>query len=117
MKKDSVPKLEKIGMGNSFEVKQEASGLCSCCNSFKTCTYAKDPKRPILQCEEFDGIVPPSLKMIPHGKIVPKGFEKTPTPSISELAPYRGLCSLCEDRLTCTYPKSEGGVWHCEEYR
>ena len=117
MKKATIPKPKNKKMESLFEVKREASGLCSCCNSFKTCTYAKDPKRPILQCEEFDGIVPPSLKMIPHGKIVPKGFEKTPTPSISELAPYRGLCSLCEDRLTCTYPKSEGGVWHCEEYR
>jgi len=117
MKKASVPKLEDDRIGNPFEVKQEASGLCSCCNSSNTCTYPKDPKRPILQCEEFDGIAPSSLKMVPHGKIVPKGFEKIPNPGMCELAQYRGLCSLCEDRLTCTYTKPEGGVWHCEEYR
>jgi hypothetical protein len=27
------------------------------------------------------------------------------------------LCSNCEDRHTCIYPKPAGGVWHCEEYR
>jgi hypothetical protein len=36
-----------------------------------------------------------------------------PFPSDSHL----GLCGLCEDRSTCTYPRPEGGVWHCEEYR
>jgi hypothetical protein len=117
MKKASIPTPKNRRMGTPFEVMQEASGLCACCNSFNTCTYSKDPKRPILQCEEFDGIVLSSLRMVPHGKIVPKGFEETPNPSVSDLAPYRGLCSLCEDRLTCTYPKPEGGVWHCEEYQ
>ena len=31
-------------------------------------------------------------------------------------AQYKGLCQTCEYRETCTYPKPEGGVWHCEEY-
>ena len=117
MKKAAVRKPKNTKMEDPFEVKQEASGLCSCCNSFKTCTYAKDPQRPILQCEEFDGIVPPSLKMVPQGKITPEGSGKTSDLGMSDLNSYRGLCSLCEDRATCTYPKPEGGVWHCEEYR
>ena len=29
---------------------------------------------------------------------------------------FRGLCSNCANRQTCLLPKSEGGVWHCEEY-
>ena len=29
----------------------------------------------------------------------------------------RGLCCTCEDCRVCKYPKPEGGVWHCEEYR
>ncbi len=28
----------------------------------------------------------------------------------------RGLCANCAKRETCLLPKSEGGVWHCEEY-
>jgi hypothetical protein len=117
MKKAAIPRPKNRKMENPFEVKQEASGLCSCCNAFQTCTYSKDPQRPILQCEEFDGIVPPSLKIVPHGKIVPEGFKQNPSVTMSDLNPYRGLCSLCEDRMACTYPKPEGGVWHCEEYR
>jgi len=26
------------------------------------------------------------------------------------------LCATCVKRDTCTLPKPEGGVWHCEEY-
>jgi hypothetical protein len=28
----------------------------------------------------------------------------------------KGLCVNCANRYTCLFPKSEGGVWHCEEY-
>ena len=56
--------------------------------------------------------------MVAHGDIVLGGIvRKTPPSTMSDLNPYRGLCSLCENRTTCTYPKPEGGVWHCEEYR
>ena len=34
---------------------------------------------------------------------------------ISDL--LRGLCCNCENNEICVIPKSEGGVWHCEEYR
>ncbi|MHC4505741.1 MAG: hypothetical protein ACYTFI_20745, partial [Planctomycetota bacterium] len=34
-----------------------------------------------------------------------------------DFARYRGLCGNCEERRSCTFPKPEGGVWHCEEYR
>jgi len=30
---------------------------------------------------------------------------------------YKGLCVNCENRETCRLAKSEGGIWHCEEYR
>jgi hypothetical protein len=29
----------------------------------------------------------------------------------------KGLCVNCDNRHTCTFPKPEEGVWHCEEYR
>lgn len=28
----------------------------------------------------------------------------------------KGLCENCANRHTCLLPKSEGGVWHCEEF-
>ena len=29
---------------------------------------------------------------------------------------FKGLCMNCANRYNCLLPKSEGGVWHCEEY-
>ncbi|MDI6808656.1 MAG: hypothetical protein QME66_06720 [Candidatus Eisenbacteria bacterium] len=34
-----------------------------------------------------------------------------------ETAKYMGLCMNCEERETCTFLKTHGGVWHCEEYK
>jgi len=33
-----------------------------------------------------------------------------------EAGEYEGLCVNCAKREVCLLPKSEGGVWHCEEY-
>jgi hypothetical protein len=111
VKKVSVSEPKSKRMEDILPSKQEQTGLCSCCKSFQTCTFPRDPQRPILQCEEFDGILPSRLKMVPPGKTVDTFSAK------NEPDPYRGLCGLCENRETCTYPKPEGGVWHCEEYQ
>lgn len=67
-----------------------------------------------MQCEEFEGIL-----------YAPEGISRAHTPFIGGEAPetyeeeptqLKGLCKLCEKRATCTYPKPEGGVWHCAEY-
>jgi len=29
---------------------------------------------------------------------------------------YEDLCSSCEKRESCSYPRPVGGVWHCEGY-
>ena len=34
-----------------------------------------------------------------------------------EAGKYMGLCMNCEERKSCTFPKTHGGVWHCEEYK
>jgi len=33
-----------------------------------------------------------------------------------EVEVFKGLCMNCANRFDCLLPKSEGGVWHCEEY-
>jgi hypothetical protein len=93
----------------------EPSGLCLSCRNAPTCTFLRDPKRPVLQCDEFDGFESPlrRSKNFPHESIM--DFKSNP--GKKGLGSYKGLCSICEDRETCTYPKPEGGVWHCEEYR
>lgn len=42
---------------------------------------------------------------------------KNPLTSEDPFHHYKGLCSNCEERATCIYPKPEGGVWHCDEFR
>ena len=108
MKKISVAGSESKNIQGLRSVKKESIGLCSCCNSFQNCTYPRTLKRPVLQCEEFNGILRPPLKRVPQEKVSPQKVKKPRS---------RGLCGICEDRATCAYPKPEGGVWHCEDYR
>lgn len=42
-----MPKVE--------DSKQSATGLCATCIKAATCTFPRDPKHPILECEEFEG--------------------------------------------------------------
>ena len=41
-------------------------GLCSTCASAPTCTFPRDPARPVLQCEELDkaSTIWPSTKTV-----------------------------------------------------
>jgi len=85
-----------------------AGGLCLTCKFDPDCIYEAQSDRAILQCEQFE-----------------MGFRRftPPAPPIRsaalrprESSAYPGLCSNCENRETCIYPKPEGGVWRCEEY-
>jgi hypothetical protein len=91
----------------------EYHGLCSVCKCAPDCTYPRDPDHMVIQCEEFDGIEPLSARAT--------GKHRSP-PALSHAdrdkgaAKFNGLCSNCENREGCVFPKPEGGVWHCEEY-
>ena len=50
----------------------------------------------------------PSGSLDPFVELISEGADVTKN---------RGLCSICEDREVCAFPKPEGAVWHCEEYR
>ena len=85
--------------------------LCSTCNHAEACGHRSTPDRPIFYCENFDAFVP----------IAPRPPRATTVDSRSagvlSAGRRQGLCVNCENRDTCTMPKPEGGVWHCEEYR
>ena len=112
---------KKVELEPSSPEQRLDQGLCSCCKGASTCTYPRDPDCPVLQCEEFDGILPlPSKRrsLIRNVSFMPpRGMVGEPAPRGLEFLEPRGLCSICEERETCTFPKLEGGVWHCEEYR
>ena len=46
-----------------------------------------------------------------------QGLSKSSTDRGEKEVQYKGLCSTCEIRETCSFPKPEWGVWQCDEYR
>ena len=90
-------------------------GLCLSCRNVSTCTFSRDPERPVIQCDEFDGFE--SFLRRPKNLSHKSMMALKSNPGKNDLDGYKGLCCICEERETCTYPKPEGGVWHCEEYR
>lgn len=77
------------------------------------CVYPREPEKPILECEEFEGF-PSAPSSYPTKKAQAGTGAKG---RALEKGRFKGLCKDCENRKACTFPKSEGGVWHCEEYR
>ena len=90
----------------------EVSGLCVSCITAETCMYRKGSKEPVAYCEEFST----------HGNQVSTKLrhvtpQLTPSEKILDPAGLKGLCVNCDHRATCTHAKTEGGIWHCEDYR
>ena len=87
--------------------------LCSTCKNASSCTFPRDPDKPTFNCEEFEIEETPFVR--PAGiEPLPAMDSATGEPDAAELV---GLCSDCENRLSCTFQRPEGGIWHCEEYR
>jgi len=89
-------------------------GLCLTCKQADTCNFPRDVERPIMSCEEFDGYVL-------HKRSKETPFKTSPKPISSceskVSATHTGLCINCDNRETCTYPKSDKTIRCCEEYR
>ncbi len=88
-------------------------GLCLTCENTATCTFPRKITCPVNQCEEFNiGHTPqPAAQEISN-----KTEYSISTHMNQDITPNQGLCYNCENIKTCTFPKLEGGVWHCEEY-
>ena len=114
---------EVDGKGMTMSETTKYLGLCATCKSASTCTYPRDPERPVYYCcehegyEECEGSV--SLALLRTGNIFlrPPGSVTTPPTAERDTGIDKGLCKNCENRETCTFPRPEGGVWHCDEYR
>ncbi len=92
-----------------------STGLCSTCNNLPTCTLARCDQHPVMFCEEFDGVVRAAtpVAMIERTSLAVQDQRFCESQHSSK---HRGLCRTCEHREGCTFPKSEGGVWQCEEF-
>lgn len=82
-------------------------GLCVSCENEVACLYRASG---ILQCEEFQLPAPPARK-----PLSPKSEAQANTNGRNPVR-FLGLCSNCDSRETCLYPKPDGGIWRCEEY-
>jgi hypothetical protein len=68
----------------------------------------------VWHCEEFSAYTPPEVRnRKPNGRRL---LGTNPGPTAVKPNHLLGLCANCENWETCTFPRSEGGVWHCEEY-
>ncbi len=99
-----APEKKKTTATVEKKTVQTSLGLCATCKLAATCTFPRKPGHPVRFCDEFDGEVKVEASK-------PKASPKKVT--VNEL---KGLCRLCDKAATCTFPKGEGGVWHCEEY-
>jgi hypothetical protein len=93
----------------------ESLGLCSTCNNAPGCYYLAR-RGPALFCELFDGYAPPAERSAGARAAWPAAASPARRAVEEEAAQFSGLCVNCEHRRTCTSPKPEGGVWHCENY-
>jgi hypothetical protein len=82
-------------------------GLCTECLHAPECTFPRDPSRPIRFCDEFEER--PSARAQQAARVVTSRASSDDEPEL------KGLCRHCAIRITCTFPKPEGGIWHCDE--
>jgi hypothetical protein len=85
-------------------------GLCQTCKHAEYCIYIRNDGPPVLQCEEFE------VDGGPEAESLDVHANESTRPDVTSEKRLLGLCSNCEHRDTCRFPKPEGGVWHCEEY-
>ena len=87
-----------------------SEGVCAACRHGADCIYEATARRRILQCEQFElGLPVPPVR--------PSSTFTRTVAGENGGSRFAGLCSNCEFADTCIYPKPEGGVWRCEEYR
>lgn len=106
------PFRENYALGVSVSNRKKPDGLCITCNNDLNCRFVRNPKRPVLFCDEFDNFTPP----IDNVSLPPVLPDKNLDDGGNDSDKYKGLCVNCENRATCNLPKPASGVWHCEEY-
>ena len=93
------------------------SGLCSTCSNAPACTYRREFGEPKLFCDEFEGGLAMQKKSDDEETVSPAHPRSKSREEERDTGREVGLCGHCENREFCTYPKPEGGVWHCDEYK
>lgn len=113
----SIPEILGLDVRekNAAQVSEPIKGICAHCVNASECAYPKDAGRPTLFCDEFEGFEPRAMARV--SSIHEKCKAAPQADSSKELALYKGLCRTCANNDGCDFPKPEGGVWRCEEYK
>ena len=83
---------------------RSVGGLCRDLLEGETCTFPRDPSRPVWSCDEFGG-----FDLAPtHPRPATRGRVRTVTEELGEATELKGLCRECANRFTCCYPKPPG---------
>jgi hypothetical protein len=85
-----------------------ATGLCATCDHAPRCTHARASGVPVLECDDASPFV---IAIAPA-----TGIDVVRPAAPPSRTAAKGLCATCVLLANCTYPKLEGGVWHCEEF-
>lgn len=110
---DGISRAEQPGASRSNAIRQallrdriaNIGGLCGNCIHLESCTYPKAVSDTWF-CEEYEFEAAEELSPQPELTVLnEKPDEKL------------GLCSNCELRESCKFPKPAGGVWFCGEYQ
>lgn len=92
----------------------QAMGLCGSCTRAEDCTFIRRAEQAVLDCDEFAPVEP--RRTAPHLVLAPPAFAGLAEHDEEEAAAI-GLCRSCAHRADCVYPRPQGGVWHCDDYR
>ena len=97
--------------------KDPGLGLCALCSNRETCVFPRS-QAVLLNCDELDYPDGETCLRTPRAKrkTIRAAAPERKADSASGPGDFLGLCSTCEIREKCVFPKPEGGVWHCEEF-
>ena len=96
---------------------EKNKGICLSCTFIEYCMNYKLSKKTIQFCEEYF-CSKPATSSHPTSSDVQRTAAESRKISDKNTNDIKliGLCSNCDNRESCSLQKSEGGVWHCEEY-
>lgn len=115
-----MSKVEKVVTKSWEAVLPETSdyqGLCLTCVHAPGCAYRQNAAQIILECNEFDDRTAGDLRLAQDATSAPKTVRFQSDFEASNSGKFMGLCVNCDYRENCKLPKTDGGIWHCEEYR
>ena len=95
----------------------QLKGICATCVHVPGCVYIETPENPKMYCEQFESELEPTLKTMDATGLKSVRTTLEEGSKAIKQAKALGLCVNCAYLETCVFPRPEGGVWHCEEYR